>query len=75
MDLLSNAQQFYGFPKGSLLQLYVDYGDGTSADAVCPSARQPQIRLRIKSNDSIEFTEIISPFRQLLSATNVEISS
>ncbi len=67
VSLLSNTQQFYGFPPGALLQLYVDYGDGTSSDAVSAAARQPQIRLRIKSNDSIEFTEIVSPVRQLLS--------
>lgn len=66
VSLLSNAQQFYGFPRGSSLQLYVDYGDGDSADAVSAAARQPQIRLRIKSGDSIEFTEVTSPVRRLL---------
>lgn len=66
VSLLSNAQQFFGFPRGALLQLYVDYGDGSSSE----TARQPQIRLRIKTKDSVEFTELTSPVPHLLSETN-----
>ncbi|XP_057377244.1 mitochondrial disaggregase-like isoform X4 [Daphnia carinata] len=63
VSLLSNSQQFYGFPRGALLQLYVSYGDGSSSE----TARQPEIRLRIKTKDSVEFTELASPVRDLLS--------
>ncbi|EFX86089.1 hypothetical protein DAPPUDRAFT_313073 [Daphnia pulex] len=63
VSLLSNSQQFHGFPRGALLQLYVDYGgNGSSTD----SARNPQIRLRIKNKDSVEFTEFSSSVRHLL---------
>ena len=70
MSLLANAQQFHGFPQGAFLQLFVDYGDGASPDAVSTLARQPQIRLRIKSKDSPEFTEISSSVQNLLSLAN-----
>lgn len=75
VSLLSNAQQFYGFPRGASLQLYVDYGDGDSVDAVKVTARQPQIRLRIKSGDSIDFTEIASPVQHLLSTDTTDQST
>ena len=70
VSLLSNAQIFYGFPRGALLQLYVDYGDGESANAVSAAARQPQIRLRIKSKDSQEFTEMTPPLRTFYEANS-----
>lgn len=66
VSLLSNAQQFYGFPRGAFLQLYVDYGDEVSADTVSTVTRQPQIRLRIKKSDSVEFTDVVSPVQQFL---------
>lgn len=70
VSLLSNAQIFYGFPRGALLQLYVDYGDGESANALSAAARQPQIRLRIKNKDSQEFTEMTPPLRSFYQATD-----
>ena len=53
VSLLANAQLFHGFPRNSLLQLYVDYVLGTDG-----STNNPQIRLRIKPEGSQEFTEI-----------------
>lgn len=64
VSLLSNSQQFYGFPRGAMLQLYVDYG----ADGSSTAARLPQIRLRIRNKDSVEFTEF-SSMRHLLPLT------
>lgn len=58
VSLLSNTQQFYGFPQGAALQLYVDYED---RNAISP---QPEIRLRIKYKGSDEFTEIVSPLKK-----------
>lgn len=59
VSLLSNTQQFYGFPQGAALQLYVDYEDKNAT-----KSPQPEIRLRIKYKGSNEFTEIISPLKQ-----------
>jgi len=59
VSLLSNTQQFYGFPQGAALQLYVDYEDRNTS-----KSPQPEIRLRIKYKGSDEFTEIISPLKQ-----------
>lgn len=63
VSLLSNTQQFYGFPRDALLQLYVHYSGKGDDKADNEAAHQPEIRLRIKSKDSPEFTEIASPLR------------
>ena len=63
VSLLSNTHQFYGFPRDALLQLYVHYSGGKSDATDDDVGHQPQIRLRIKSKDSAEFTEIASPLR------------
>ena len=55
VSLLANAQLFHGFPRNSLLQLYVDYVPTSDA-----TTKIPQIRLKIKPEGSQEFTDISS---------------